>query len=86
MLFRDEIEGRLLLFGKQRFAFLALTPDLLNQLGIAHQLRLNLMDIIVHALPAPADMPQLIAENNHIRPQLFHRLGNGWEGVLYRLC
>lgn len=44
------------------------------------------MDILFHALPAPTDMPQLVAENNHIRPQLFHRLGNGREGILYRLC
>ena len=85
-LLRDEIEGCLLLLGKQRLAFLALAPNLLNQLGIAHQIRLNRVDIIFHALPAPADMPQLIAENNHICPQLFHRLGNNREGVLYRLC
>jgi len=41
--------------GKQRLAFLALAPNLLNQLGIAHQIRLNRVDIIFHALPAPAD-------------------------------
>lgn len=40
---------------------------------------------LLYALPATTDMPQLVAENNHIRPQLFHRLGNGREGVLYRL-
>lgn len=85
MLLRDEIERRLLLFGKQRLALLALAPNLLNQLGIVHQLRLNLVDIIFHALPSPADMPQLIVENNHIRPQLFHCLGNDREGILYRL-
>ena len=85
MLLRDEIEGSLLLFGKQRLPFLALAPNFLNQLGKAHQLRLNGMDILFHALLAQADMPQLIVKNNHIRQQLFHRLGNNRDCILYRL-
>ena len=53
--------------------------------AIAHQLRLNGMDILFHALLAQADMPQLIVKNNHIRQQLFHRLGNNRDCILYRL-